>query len=103
MVDAIKDCSHRGDIVLDPFGGSGTTLIAAHRAGRKARLMEFDPRYVDLIVRRFQAVTGQQAVLEADGRTFETISSLRARQENAAKNEIAVPTGDANREQGGDV
>jgi hypothetical protein len=56
VVDAIKDCSHRGDIVLDPFGGSGTALIAAHRAGRKARLMEFDPRYVDLIVRRFQAV-----------------------------------------------
>lgn len=78
VIDAIKDCSRRGDIILDPFGGSGTTLIAAHRVGRKARLIELDPCYVDLIVRRFQAVTGQQAVLEGDGRIFETISSLRA-------------------------
>ena len=70
VIDAIKDCSRRGDIILDPFGGSGTTLIAAHRVGRKARLIELDPCYVDLIVRRFQAVTGQQAVLEGDGRIF---------------------------------
>jgi hypothetical protein len=81
VIDAIKDCSRRGDIVLDPFGGSGTTLIAAHRLGRKARLIELDPHYVDLIVRRFEAVIGQKAVLEGDGRSFEAISALRGVQE----------------------
>ena len=53
--DAIKDCSRRGDIVLDPFGGSGTTLIAAQKSGRRARLIEYDPAYCDVILRRFEA------------------------------------------------
>lgn len=59
-----------GDIVLDSFGGSGTTLIAAQKNGRIARLMELDPRYCDVIVRRWQEFTGQQATLESDGRSF---------------------------------
>ena len=59
-----------GDIVLDSFGGSGTTVIAAEKNGRFARLMELDPKYCDVIVRRWQDFTGKQATLEADGRTF---------------------------------
>lgn len=59
-----------GDVVLDSFGGSGTTLIAAEKNGRIARLMELDPRYCDVIVRRWQEYTGKQATLEADGRAF---------------------------------
>jgi DNA modification methylase len=61
--DAIRDCSRRGDIVLDPFAGSGSTLIAAHRTGRTARLIELDPHYCDLITRRFEEVIGSQAKL----------------------------------------
>jgi DNA modification methylase len=62
---AIRNSSRPGDIVLDPFGGSGTTLIAAEKSGRKARLIELDPKYVDVIVRRWEAFTGQTAIREA--------------------------------------
>ena len=58
IADAIKDCSHRSGIVLDPFGGSGTTLIAAERTGRRARLIELDPYYVDAAVNRWARQTG---------------------------------------------
>lgn len=67
--DAILDASKRDDIVLDPFGGSGTTLIAAEQSGRRARLIELDPYYCDVIIRRFEALTGVRAVA-ADGETF---------------------------------
>lgn len=73
VMDAIKDCSRRGDIVLDPFGGSGTTLIAAEKTGRKARLIELDPLYCDVIIRRWQALTGQDAVHAASGKTFNQV------------------------------
>lgn len=63
-----------GDIVLDSFGGSGTTLIAAEKNGRVARLMELDPRYCDVIVRRWQDFTGKTATLEGDGRTFAEVA-----------------------------
>ena len=66
---AIRNSSKSRDIVLDPFGGSGTTMIAAERAGRRARLVELDPKYVDIIVQRWQDATGGQAV-HADGRPF---------------------------------
>jgi site-specific DNA-methyltransferase (adenine-specific) len=59
-----------GDIVLDSFGGSGTTLIAAEKNGRIARIMELDPKYVDVIVKRWEDFTGQKAVLEATGEPF---------------------------------
>ncbi|NBS24482.1 MAG: site-specific DNA-methyltransferase [Altererythrobacter sp.] len=59
-----------GDIVLDSFGGSGTTLIAAEKNGRIARIMELDPKYVDVIVRRWEEFTGQKAVLESTGEPF---------------------------------
>lgn len=61
--DAILDCSKRGDIILDCFAGSGTVLAAAHKVGRIARLIEYDPRYCDMIIQRFERLTGQQAVL----------------------------------------
>ena len=70
---AIRNSSRPGDIVLDPFGGSGTTLIAAEKSGRQARLIELDPKYVDVIVRRWQEYTGAQAVREADGVRFDDL------------------------------
>ena len=71
IVDAIKDCSRRGGIVLDPFGGSGSTLIAAERTGRQARLIELDPHYCDTIVRRWQKLTGGKAEDALFGGTFD--------------------------------
>jgi DNA modification methylase len=70
VADAIMDCSARGDLVLDPFLGSGTTIIAAERTGRSGYGMELDPRYVDTVVRRWQKFTGLQAVDQATGLTF---------------------------------
>ena len=64
---AIRNSSRPGDVVLDPFGGSGSTLIAAQKSGRVARLIELDPKYVDVIVRRWEDFTGKQATREADG------------------------------------
>jgi DNA modification methylase len=63
--------------VLDPFGGSGSTLIACEKARRQARLVELDPRYCDVIVARWQEWTGEAAVLEGDGRTFEVLAGQR--------------------------
>ena len=77
LADAIRDCSKRGDIVLDGFGGSGTTLIAAEQVGRRARLLEFDPAYCDTIVRRWERLTGKHATLEATGERFEDVEEER--------------------------
>lgn len=71
VADAIRDCSKRGDIVLDGFGGSGSTLIAADKTGRSARIIEYDPLYCDTIVRRWQKLTGAKATRRATGQTFE--------------------------------
>ena len=68
---AIRNSSRPGNVVLDPFGGSGTTLIAAEKSGRMARLIELDPKYVDVIVRRWQDWTGKQATRESDGVLFD--------------------------------
>ena len=78
VAEAIKDCSKRGEIVLDPFAGSGTTLMAAEKTGRRARLVEFDPAYCDQIVRRFEQVTGKQAKLAVTGQSFEAVAEARA-------------------------
>jgi DNA modification methylase len=67
IADAIMDCSNRGDLVLDPFGGSGSTLIAAEKTGRKARLVELEPKYVDVIIQRWERLTKQKAVQLACG------------------------------------
>jgi DNA modification methylase len=75
IIDAIRDCSGRGDLILDPTGGSGTTMIAAERMGRRARLIEIDGLYVDLSIRRWQGVTGCQATRVSDGATFDSLSA----------------------------
>jgi len=67
---AIRNSSKSRDIVFDPFGGSGTTMIAAEHAGRRARLIELDPKYVDVIVRRWQTATGKKAMLDGHGKLF---------------------------------
>ena len=72
---AIRNSSRSGNVVLDPFGGSGTTLIAAEKSGRLARLIELDPKYVDVIVRRWQDWACKQATREADGVTFDQAAS----------------------------
>ncbi len=77
IADAIRDCSGRGDIILDVFGGSGSTLIAADQCGRVARLLELDPLYCDTIIRRFERVTGEPARLEACGSTFSKVGNDR--------------------------
>ena len=68
--DAIRDVSHRGDVVLDCFGGSGTTLIAAERTSRRARIIEIDPFYVDVTIRRWESLTGCEAIHATTKRTF---------------------------------
>jgi DNA modification methylase len=77
IADAIKDCSRRGETELDPFGGSGSTLIAAEKTGRYARLVEFDPIYCDRIVRRYEALTGKQGMLAGTSFSFEVIAEQR--------------------------
>ena len=75
--DAIEDCSHRNGIILDCFGGSGTTLIAAERCGRRARLIEYDPLYCDTIIRRYEALTGKRATLGKGGASFDSVAAQR--------------------------
>lgn len=77
VADAIKDCSRHRGLVLDPFCGSGTVLIACERTGRKAHALEIDPKYVDVAVRRWQKYTGKVAVLAATGETFEQVEEVR--------------------------
>jgi DNA modification methylase len=77
VIDAIKDASRRGDMVLDGFSGSGTTIMAAQKSSRRGRAIEFDPIYVDVAVRRWQTFTGQQALLAATGQTFEQVADAR--------------------------
>jgi DNA modification methylase len=76
-IDAILDVTHIGDLVLDPFLGSGTTMIAAEKAGRRARGIEIDPGYTDLCVRRWELLTGQQATLACSGKTFTETATER--------------------------
>ena len=74
---ALVNSSKPGDLVLDLFGGSGSTMIGCQRRGRTARLMEIDPKYADVIVRRYQEYSGKCAVLDGDGRTFDEIAQTR--------------------------
>jgi DNA modification methylase len=74
---AIRNSSKTRDVVLDPFGGSGSTLIACEKAGRHARLIELDPKYVDTIILRWQEFAGGTAVLDDDGRSFEEMAAGR--------------------------
>jgi len=74
---AIRNSSKPRATVLDCFGGSGTTMIAAERTGRRAVLLEIDPAYCDVILQRWQEETGQAAVLDGEDRTFADVSALR--------------------------
>jgi DNA modification methylase len=76
--DAILDVTNRGDVVLDPFVGSGTTLVAAETTGRQCRAMEIDGIYCDVTIRRWQALTGKEAILEETGETFVAVAARRA-------------------------
>jgi DNA modification methylase len=75
VMDALLDCSNRGDIVVDSFLGSGTTLLAAERTGRICRGIELDPLYVDTSIRRWQNLTGQDAIRVSDGKFFRDIEA----------------------------
>src|SRR5271170_5604860 len=78
LEDALLDVSNRGDIVIDPFLGSGSTLIAAETTGRVCRGVELDPLYVDIIVRRYEAAGGEAAVHVESGETFQALARRRA-------------------------
>lgn len=77
LADAVKDVSTRGSIVLDVFGGSGSTLIAAHKTGRRGYLLELDPIYCDRCIRRWEAFAKDDAILEATGQTFAEVANER--------------------------
>ena len=77
VADALMDCSNRGGIVLDPFAGSGTTMIAAERTGRRARLIEIDPVYCDVTVERWQTFSCKTARLVETNETFGEVKCRR--------------------------
>jgi len=76
IADAILDASARGEIVLDGFLGSGSTLLAAERVGRICYGIEIDPLYVDVAIRRWQRYTGGQATLQSTGKTYDGVASM---------------------------
>ena len=78
VADAIRDCSNRNGIILDPFGGAGTTLIAAEKTGRRARLIEIDPGYVDVAILRWQRLTGRTALHAVTGAKFPIVGATTA-------------------------
>lgn len=90
---ALGNSSKHDDVVLDLFGGSGSTLIACEKAGRRARLHEIDPIYCDVIVERWQNFSGQQATLDGDGRTFAEVKTARTGKGDPQA--ASVPVGDA--------
>ena len=84
VVDAIKDCSTRRGVVLDPFLGSGTTLLAAEKTGRIGRGIELDPHYVDAAIGRWEALTGKHAVHVHSGQTFSEMTNMATSLQRAA-------------------
>lgn len=93
VADALLDCTGRGDLVLDPFGGSGTLILAAEKVGRRAYALEIDPRYVDVAIARWQAETTLEATLEGDGRSFDAVAAARGDEADAG--EPAAKSGSA--------
>ena len=101
LEDALLDVTNRGDIVIDCFAGSGSTLVAAEATGRRCRAIEFDGPYCDLIIRRWSEMTGREVVLEATGQTFAEVAEHRhnagpsdsAPQSASAEDDVA-PDGD---------
>jgi DNA modification methylase len=96
IADAIRDVTRRAEIVLDPFAGSGTTIIAAEKTGRQARAIEYDAGYCDVIVRRWQRYTGKTATLDRTLRTFEDIEGERTIFDTQKSTETdAAPAGES--------
>lgn len=85
IADAILDCTNRKELVLDPFAGSGTILIAAHRTGRHARAIEYDPKYVDVSLRRFRRVTGIDPVHAGSGKSLSELEAQAAADRDQAE------------------
>jgi DNA modification methylase len=85
MARPIRNNSKPKDYIYDPFGGSGTTLIACEKHDRKCLMMEISPVYCEVIIKRWQDFTGKKAILESSGSTFEEISDGRARERTTAK------------------
>ena len=83
VADAIMDCSKTGDLILDPFAGSGTIFLAAERSGRRGAGIEIDPHYVDVAIQRFQQETGATANLAASGESFSNIKEIRSAEEKS--------------------
>jgi DNA modification methylase len=81
LIEAIKDCTKRGDYVLDLFGGSGSTLLACEKVGRRGLLLEIEPRFVDLTIRRWQDFTGKDAIHIGSGKTFDDITDIKGADE----------------------
>jgi DNA modification methylase len=79
IADAMRDCSRRGDIVFDPFVGSGSLILAAERVGRRGYGLELDPLYVDVAIRRWQAFTKRDAILKSTGQTFDDVAAVRTK------------------------
>jgi DNA modification methylase len=79
VADALLDCRARGEVVLDQFAGSGTTILAAEKVGRIGYGIEFEPKYVDVAIERWQRMTKLEATLAGDGRTFEEIRAARSK------------------------
>jgi DNA modification methylase len=84
VADIIKDCSHRGDAILDAFCGSGTVILAAEKTGRIGYGIELDPIYCDLAIRRFEKLTGEKVIYEATGMTFDQMREARASESTRA-------------------
>jgi 16S rRNA G966 N2-methylase RsmD len=91
VADAIRDASHRGQVVVDAFAGSGTTLLAAHRTGRKGRAIEIDPLYCDVIVTRMAQTCGLDARLDGTGESFADVAMRRTEEAAAAAETAIVP------------
>jgi DNA modification methylase len=91
VADAIKDCTRRGDVVLDTFSGSGTTILAAERVGRHARALEIEPRFVDVAIRRWQAFTRRDAHHAESGLSFDEIAAEGSRAPITSRNKEAKP------------
>jgi len=89
VADAIRDVTAHGEIVLDPFMGSGTTILAAERTGRVAHGFEIDPAYVEVAIRRWEKMTGEQAVLADTGRTFAEVSQDRLKTAGGAADALS--------------
>ena len=92
IAEAIRDCSKRGDIVLDAFSGSGTTIIAAAKTGRRAYVIELDPKFVDVAVRRWEEWSGQVAHHADTELTFAEMAKVRTEQGMVGENPLGVPS-----------